>query len=105
MYLGEHLRVDVDHSTNSQPELTVEEIKYSWGKAKCVTMEQALPRRREKKTFNSLLGELKTAKGLHDPDIIFYFYIEHKIKEDVEDGLHEANIERMKKNLKHTVVQ
>ena len=29
-----------------------------------------------------------------------YFYIEHEMKEDVEDGLHEINIERIKKEFK-----
>jgi hypothetical protein len=34
-----------------------------------------------------------------------YFYIEHEMKEDLEDGLHEVNLERIKKNLKPTGAQ
>jgi hypothetical protein len=34
-----------------------------------------------------------------------YFYIEHEMKEDVEDGLHEINIKRMKNNSKLIDVQ
>ena len=32
--------------------------------------------------------------------ILAYFYIEHEMKENVEEGLHEINIERIKKEFK-----
>ena len=32
--------------------------------------------------------------------ILAYFYIEHEMKEDIEEGLHEINIERIKKEFK-----
>jgi hypothetical protein len=32
--------------------------------------------------------------------ILAYFYIEHKMKEEIEDGLHEINIEKIKKEFK-----
>ncbi len=32
--------------------------------------------------------------------ILAYFYIEHEMKEDIEEGLHEINIERIKTSLK-----
>jgi hypothetical protein len=34
-----------------------------------------------------------------------YFYLEHEMKEDLEDGLHKVNIVRIKKNFKPNGVQ
>jgi hypothetical protein len=80
--------------------------------------EQRLPKKREKKTSTSLfLIAFPPNKGCLTQEmvckfscqarqyILAYFYIEHKMKEEIEDGLHEINIEKIKKNSKLIVVQ
>ena len=118
MFLGERLGVDVDRSTKSHPELAGEGIEYSWGRAKSVYRRAKLSQKKGMENFRSLVSnclsiEEGNGKGGLAAEmvrkfsrrarqyILAYFYIEHEMKDSIkEGGLHEINIERIKKDFK-----
>jgi hypothetical protein len=118
MFLGERLGVDVDRSTKSHPELAGEGIEYSWGRAKSVYRRAKLAQKKGKENFRMLVSDCLSTqegagKGALMPEmirkfsrrarqyILAYFYIEHEMNDSInEEGLHEINIERIKKEFK-----
>jgi hypothetical protein len=109
------LGVEVDQSMKSHPELAGEGIEYSWGRAKSVYRRVKLAQKKGKKNFRSLVADcLSTDKrrgmgGLTKEMVrrfsrrarhyvLAYFYIENVQEKNMdEEGLHELNIERIKK--------
>ena len=116
MYLGERLGVEVDRSTKCHPELAGEGIEYSWGRAKSVYRRAKLADKKGKENFRRLVADCLSSeqvagKGALTPEmirkfsrrarqyILAYFFIEHKMNIE-EEGLHEINIEGIKKEFK-----
>ena len=118
MYLGERLGVEVDRSTKSHPELAGEGIEYSWGRAKSVYRRAKLAQKKGKENFRSLVADcLSTDEGRGMGGltkemvrrfsrrarhyVLAYFYIENVQEKNMdEEGLHELNIERIRKEFK-----
>ncbi len=107
----------MDRSTKSHPELTGEGIEYSWGRSKPVYQRAMIAQKKGKE--NSHQPALDCPSTEDNPEkggltqemvrkfsrrarqsILANFYIEHEMKEDIEEGLHEINIMRIKKDFK-----
>ena len=110
--------MEVDRSTRCHPELAGEGIEYSWARAKGIYRRARLAQKKGKENFKSLVVDCLSTdegegKGGLRPEmirkfsrrarhyILAYFYLEYEQEHRIdEEGLHELNIERIKKEFK-----